>query len=109
MKENIKLEYNKILAKFLGIKVEEFSYPQWDNPLLGLLDDENDFRTADNGTTLTFDASKDWNRIIETFSKILRENGYDDYLESCMENTTFNYMPEKMFEILAEYIKENNL
>jgi hypothetical protein len=157
IEENIKLEYNKILAKFLGYKYfepnvlvdvgdwnfknyehnnvfsktpilvtihpadMEFGYPEEKyfakvpNPDFGKTEgnkwrgDLHELSWASlNEYELDFDASDDWNKIIEIYSKLKQissfsmwEDGFELYLN---ENK-----PELAFKALAEYIKENKL
>jgi hypothetical protein len=112
--ENIKLEYNKVLAKFLGINVEEYSYKHWGYSVLGILDEDGEFKEDYYGATQQFDASMDWNILIKAKYELTQFFDIDE-LEKCKPFLNkFNFAvltnrPEEAFKSLAEYIKENNL
>ena len=110
-----KLEYNKLIAKFLNIKVEEYGYKQWDFKLLGILDENDEFKQAIDGTTLVFDASNDWNILIKCKYLLLKHKKFSSELwkeksmGSKINMAICTDKPEFAFKTLAEFIKENNL
>jgi hypothetical protein len=101
------LEYNKILAKFLGIDVEEFGYPHWEHKSLGIIDKEGDFKLDYDDTTVTFDASMNWNVLSQLTTK-LTDNNNNNALPEIWDYFK-NNKPQLAFKVLAEFIKENKL
>ena len=164
MNEQEKLEYNKILAKFLGyeyfepdvmIDVGDWDFKNYEDhnvfsktPILvtihsadmefGFIEEKYfaqvpnpDFDKTEgnkwrsdlqelswdslNEYVLDFDASNDWNKIIEIYSKFedakMSDSQYQLWcvVDSEIIDVIRHNKPELAFKALAEYIKENKL